>query len=902
MSPEAFELRVGALPARELTVLSLRGQEAMSRLFRFDVVVRTETDLLAHEPTLIGEPATLTMSVADEGSRVVRGIVSALESQGALPHGERRFVVRVRPRMALLRRRRSSRIFQDLTLVDIVNRVLDEHQVRRRWQLVGTHRERGYCVQYRETDYDFVTRLCAEVGVFFFFESIPATAGDETGPDQLDAEVVFCDAAAHYPPMAGGDPAQDGVVRPAPSLAVHAAGALSHGEAIHEFAYRRSIRSKSVALRDYDFERPLLELAASVGIGARSVGTPALLAAAPTLGRLEMYEHHGEYAETEVSHSHAETQLEQYRARAMIARGTSTCRRLEPGHRFHLEESQQPEMDGEYAVVRVTHEAIDPAEASRRQAAGPLQRYSNRFECVPAAVVYRPKRPRRDLTQVLESAVVVGPSGQEIYTDSYGRIKVQFHWDREGAKNELSSCWMRVMQPWAGASWGSQFIPRIGMEVLVSFLGGDEDRPVVLGSVYNATHQPPFILPQGSTRSGIRTQSVGGQGSNELSFEDAAGAELIYLNAQRDLQEQVRRDYNVHIGGDQRVQVAKSQRVEVEGERHDHVAGVETRSVGGAQLLTVTGELRQSIGGRKTETITESLNVQAHGVAMHNSGNHTETIQGYCAVSVGSDERPTGRTVTVCGPASWDATKSLTISSDTRIALECGDSSLTIGPEGIRIASKNVVVRARERLTLLGDGPGIELSKEADILADTINLFSKGGSVELDAEAAHMDGPLVKLNCGAGETPEIEDEPQRPNKKQFQWRCLDANKRPYEQKTYRLVTQGFKSRGVTDSDGVIEEGIPEDAFLAHVTLWLEEYPQGERLNYTIQLGDLPPTPTAYGALIRLRNLGYYAGPDSEEMTVELQTALVELQHDHGIPMSGELDDETVDKLDEIHPA
>ena len=902
MSPEAFELRIGALSAPELTVLSLRGEEAISRLFLFDIVVRTESELLAHEPTLLGAPATLTMSVADGAPRVVRGIVSALESQGALPHGERRFVVRVRPRMALLRRRQSSRIFQDLTLVDIVNRVLDEHHVRRRWQLVGTHRERAYCVQYRETDHDFVTRLCAEVGVFFFFESVSSPAGDEAGPEPLDAEVVFCDAAAHYPPMAGGDPAQDGVVRPAPPLLVHAEGALSRGEAIHEFAYRRSICSKSVALRDYDFERPLLEIDASVGVGA-TPGAPDLLAGAPapSLGMLEMYEHHGEYAETEVSHSHAETQLEQYRARAMIARGTSTCRRLEPGHRFHLEESQQPEMDGEYAVVRVTHEAIDPAEASRRQAAGPLHRYSNRFECVPASVVYRPKRPKRDLTQVLESAVVVGPSGQEIYTDSYGRIKVQFHWDREGEKNELSSCWMRVMQPWAGSSWGCQFIPRIGMEVLVSFLGGDEDRPVVLGSVYNATHPPAFSVPLGSTQSGIRTQSVGGVGSNELSFEDAAGGEVVRLKAQRDFIEQVLRDHDLRVGGDQAAQVVGSQRVEVGGERHDRVTGAETRSVGMDQRSTVEGEQQLHVGGAKTETIAGSSRLGVHGVVMHNRGNHAEIIEGYASTSVGSGEAPAGLSIKVHGNESHDVSESLTLRADTRLLLECGDSSITITPDGVRIDAKTIVIKAREKLILLGDGPGIELSTEADILADTIKLFSKGGSVELDSEAAHVDGPLVKLNCGAGEEPEIEDDAPKPKTKTFQWTCLDANLEPYRNKTYRLMTQGFKCRDTTDGDGVIQKDIPEDAFSAMLTIWTEDFPEGERITSTIQLDDLPPALSIYGAQIRLKNLGYYVGDESEEMSPELTGAIAEFQSDHGLPSTGELDADTADKLDEIHP-
>ena len=888
MSPEAFELRIGALGAPELTVLSLRGEEAISQLFLFDVIVRTENDLLAYQADMLGEPATLTMSIADEAPRVVHGIVSTLEDQGWLPHDGRRFRVRVTPRMELLRWRQNSRIFQDLSLVDIVDRVLDEHRVPRRWSLRQTHPERAYCVQYRETDLDFVTRLCAEAGIFFFFQPIPAPTDEKTDPERPAAEVVFCDDAGDYPPIVGGGLERDQAIRPAPQVPMHAAASgLTGGEAIHEITYRSSIRAESVALRDYDFERPLLDLAASFKVGQ-------------TARRLEIYEHHGEYAESDVSRNHADTQLEQYRARAKIARGTSTCRRLVPGHRFSLENGPRPEM-GEYAVIRVTHEAIDPAEASRREAASPLNRYSNRFECVSADVQYRPKRPRRDLSQVLESAVVVGPTGQEIYTDQYGRIKVQFHWDREGERNELSSCWMRVMQPWGGASWGCQFIPRVGMEVLVSFLGGDEDRPVVLGSVYNATHPPAFPLPLGRTQSGIRTQSIDGAGSNELSFDDAAGGEVVLLKAQRDLVEQALRDHSLRIGGDQAAQIAGSQRVEVEGGRHDRVAGVETRSVGMDQLSTIAGEQRLEIAGRKTETIQGSMRLDVHGVTTHNHGNHAEIIEGYASISVGSGELPAGLSVTVHGSESHDVSKSLTLRSDTRLLLECGGSSITLTPEGVRIDAKTIVVKAQEKLILLGDGPGIELSTEADILADTIKLFSKGGSVELDSEAAHMDGPLVKLNCGAGDEPEIEDDVPKPATKTFQWTFLDANLEPYRDKTYRLLTQGFKCRGTTDSDGVIQKDIPEDAFSAEITLWTGDFPEGERVTSIIRLDDLPPALSVYGAQIRLRNLGYYLGDESDEMSPELAGALAAFQVDHGLPSSGKLDAETADKLDEIHP-
>ena len=915
MSRAAFDLWIGPLSARESTVVSFRGCEAVNDLYRFDIVFQTDVDVLSFEPTLLGAPVTLVMHVQeDDAPRAVSGVVSRLGGDGALDQGKRGFRLRLVPRLWLLSRRKTTRIFQDLSLMEIISSVLDQHAVPRIWNLSKTYSRRAYSVQYRETDYDFIARLCAEAGIFYYFLGPQAPLADlDTPAEGLVERVVFCDGAQHYPAIAGGafDPAAGsavGTVLPVPSLLFRPGdAALTGAESVHEFIYRRTLRAQSVALRDYDYQRPLLDLAASIELDEHATvlarkGTE-LLAAAPAAvpGNLEVYEHHGDYGENDVSNDQADIQLEQHRARAMLARGKSSCRRLAAGHRFRLEGSPQSGVDGEYAVVRLRHEGSEAVMGGGRGGAAGERRYQNRFECVPASIAYRPARPARDLSQVLESAVVTGPAGQEIFTDKLGRIKVQFHWDREGAENEHSSCWMRVMQPWAGTSWGFQFIPRIGMEVLVSFLGGDEDRPVVMGSVYNATHPPAFPLPLSQTQSGIRTQTVGGQGANELSFEDVAGGELVLLKAQRDLQEQALRDHGVRVGADQTVQVAGSQSVQVGGERHDSVGGVETRSVGGAQFLAIEGEQQIRVGGRKTEIITDSLTTRSHGVSHHNAGHHSETVEGYATTTVGGDERPTGLSVTVYGNESHDVTESLTLRSEKRILLQCGNSSITLMPSAIRIDAKVIVLKAEEKLVLLGDGPGIELAKEVDILADTIKLFSRGGSLELDSEAAHVDGPLVKLNCGAGDEPEIEDDAAKPKTKTFRWRFLDTERRPYKDKTYRLITQGFKCKGTTDSDGVIEREIPEEAFSAQLTLWTEDFPEGERLSYHIQLGDLAPASSVYGAQTRLKNLGYYLGPESDEMSPELASALLRFQQDNGLSITGELDGETTDKIEEVHP-
>jgi len=902
VSGASASLRVGLLSSEDLEVAAFHGEEAISSLFRFDVTVRSPTDLVTIEPALLGAPATLTMTTEKDALAVVQGIVTALSTDGSHHNKKRAYGVRIEPRLSLLRKRRNSRIFQAISVVDIINQIFAEHRVAYLWNLSKKYPLRNYVVQYQETDWAFVTRLAAEAGIFFFFVPPEASAVEQGAPPEtLSETVVLCDGAQHYPSL-GISGASEVLAQGIAAAAVPyraQGGALEGGEAIRSFSYRRAIRPQVVTLRDYDFERPRLELGADAQKEEIENAPSALFSAEPPPpGQpLEIYEHQAEYGETDVSKDHAARRLEGERARALLARGEGSCRRFAAGRRFSLEDHPQPELNGEdYALVRVEHTYKAP-EGGEREA------YTNRFACVPARIPYRARKKQRSLSQVLESAEVVGPPGEEIHTDRYGRVKVRFHWDRVGSSNpESSSCWLRVSQPWAGNSWGSQFIPRVGMEVLVSFLGGDEDRPIILGAVYNATHPPPFPLPLGKTKSGFRTQSVGGAGSSELSFEDGAGAEVVLLRSQRDLRESAGNDHVVEVSRDQTTVVSQSQRITVGGARSINIGGDESRSTSGASSHNVGGDHLLQVSGSRREAVAGSSSSDINGLRLHDRGSEKHIIEGFMSMAVGTDETPTGLDVVVHGHENHTVDKSNRLGADTQISLECGGSRITISPESVRIESKEIVFRAKEKLRLFGDGPAIELGKEVDVLADGIKMFSKGGSIELDAEAAHVDGPLVKLNCGAGSAPEIEDDPENPKTKTFQWRCLDANLEPCKSKTYRLVGQGFRCKGTTDEDGVIQEDIPIDAMMAELTVWLDEYPAGERLQTTVRLEKQPPASSILGAAIRLTNLGYYFGPETDELTADLSCALREFQHDHKLVESGELDAETVDKLDEVHPS
>ncbi len=432
-----FELRAGDYEASALTVLSLRGREQISRPFSFELTVAASADVddATIERDLLGRRACLMMRAGASGPRFVRGVVASVAGHSAV-HG-RRAIYRLRlvPALWLLKKRTTSRIFQDKTVPEIVTAVLDEAAIPRALRLLDQHRPRTYCMQYRETDLEFVERLLAEEGIFYTF--------DHGGPDG-DAEIVsFGDSAHVYPPIEGD---AELVYRPHGG----AGKALSEHH-LERFERRRSLRPTSVLRWGYDFRNPAQTLGADANLEDLTRGEPA---------RGEAFVHHKEDEEPNVLTGAVNAELAQLRARVEVGRGASGCRRLVPGSWFKVCDHDLGRLDGEYVVTQIKHEGRSPESATEGQAV-----YVNTFECVSKDVAARPQRPARALQQVTETALVVGPDGQEIHTDEHGRIKVQFHWDRAGKRNEHSSCWIRVSQAWAGSGWGFQFIPRVGMEV-----------------------------------------------------------------------------------------------------------------------------------------------------------------------------------------------------------------------------------------------------------------------------------------------------------------------------------------------------------------------------------------------------------------------------------------------------
>ena len=469
-----FLFAAGSVGTDAFRVAKVIGSEAISEPFTFeiDAVVVSADGAAIRE--VLGARGRLGFQ-APQG-RQIGGIVTRIEALAMVDGPELQlYRFRLAPTLWLLSRRKTSRIFQDMSVPEIVRAVLSCVRIQQDWQTEGSYPKREYCVQYHASDLDFVTRLCAEEGIFYFIADPAAEDAD------AQETVVFADSVSAYRRIAGNS-----------RLPHRNTGALQGGEQVASFSFGKEIRSNATLHRSFDFKRPSFDLRgeARLGNGHGDID----------LAELSVYEHDGDPEEDRIHGAGAKASLEQLRARAETGFGESDCQRLALAATFELENHHHDDLGKGYTVVRIDHEIHQVV--ARLVSSVETPTYKNRFHCVPERVAFRPDRPRRELHQITETATVVGPSGEEIHVDAYGRIKVQFHWDLQGKNDERSSCWLRTMQSWAGAGWGSQFIPRIGMEVVVTFVQGDVDRPLVLGTVYNAGAPVPFVLPASATQSG----------------------------------------------------------------------------------------------------------------------------------------------------------------------------------------------------------------------------------------------------------------------------------------------------------------------------------------------------------------------------------------------------------------
>jgi len=539
-TPLRINLETGLTSVEDMRVTAMHGTEAISGLFQFDLDLTSEVGLLELNG-MMGRPAKLTF-VDEEGDRYITGIIARFEVTGI---GERRVRYRARlvPRAWMLTMRRKSRIFQGKMTPEIIREVFEDAGLESgedfRDDTQAAYIQHEFCVQYRESDWDFVSRLMEEAGIFYFFEN----AEDQT-------VMVLADRASAHAEI----PGEASVPYREPGSGTR------EREEVYELRVAQQVCHGAVTLRDFDFTRPSQLLEEHEEDTSRE---------AQGERRLEYYDYPGDWVQEANGSDVARVRLEEARALRLVAAGQSDIARLLPGHRFTLEDHPYESSEQEYLVVALEHWGSQEQAAGEEGGRQEEQIYRNVFEAIPSDVIFRPLRlTPRPRVQGPQTAIVVGPSGEEIHTDEHGRVKVQFHWDRDGERDERSSCWIRVSQNWAGAGWGVMQIPRIGQEVIVDFLEGDPDRPIITGRVYNGENPPPYGLPGDKTKSTIRSaSSLGSNGNNELRFEDAAGNEEVYLHAQKNQTIRVENDESASIGHDESRSIGHDQTVNVQNKQ-----------------------------------------------------------------------------------------------------------------------------------------------------------------------------------------------------------------------------------------------------------------------------------------------------------------------------------------------
>jgi type VI secretion system secreted protein VgrG len=551
-----------------LLLRSFSGRERISQLFHISAELLSENHSISFKD-IVGKQVTLLIHHSGEDKRFWNGYVSRFACVG----GDNIFThyrAEVVPWTWFLTRTSDCQIFQQKTIPEIIKKVFQDHgfqDFQDRTQ--ASYPQREYVVQYRETAFNFVSRLMEEYGIFYFFEH-----------DQNTHKLILADK----PQVHKNCPVQHKV-----RFNYTPGSTFLKEDIVENWGAEQELRPGKYALTDYNFQTPNTSLMANVQTVAELGGNT----------KYEIYDYPGIHTKKSEGDTVTKIRMEEEEAVHHLISGSGNCRSFASGYKFHLDEHSRQDQNGDYLLTEVTHSASVGESYSGAGESGD-ESYQNHFTCIPFAVPYRPQRlTPKPIIQGPQTAVVVGPAGEEIYPDKYGRVKVQFHWDRLGKKDEKSSCWVRVSQPWAGKNWGAINIPRIGQEVIVEFLEGDPDRPIITGRVYNDDQMPPYTLPDNMTRSTLMSRSTKGGGSanyNELRFEDKKGSEQIFLNAEKDMDHRVEKDSREFVGNDRCLIVKHDQKEKVEGDLHSETSGNRNEKVGQTMSLQVGQNLQEKSG------------------------------------------------------------------------------------------------------------------------------------------------------------------------------------------------------------------------------------------------------------------------------------------------------------------
>jgi type VI secretion system secreted protein VgrG len=720
----------------------LRGREELGRLSEFEI------DLLSAKgdidfDKIVGQGVTVKLELPNDETRYFHGFVTRFVQRGT--HGRYfAYHAMVYPWLWFLTRTANCRIFQAKTVPDILKQVLESHTAADvKFELTGHYRTWEYCVQYRETDFNFVSRLMEQEGIYYYFKHAEGRA-----------TMVLADSYSAHETLKGYAQIPfiqaDRIMR-------------TDQERITEWQLTREIQPGAYVLKDFDFKKPSTDLKVNYKIKRKH-----------ERAAYEVFDFPGEYLEIADGDHYVQARLEELQSDFEVGHGAANARVLSVGRLFKLTGQTRQDQNAEYLVVK-TDLDIEGGEYEAMGDAG-AGSFSCRFAAIKSSEAFRPARiTPKPIVQGPQTAIVVGPSGDEIYTDNYGRVKVQFHWDRFGKSDENSSCWMRVSHPWAGKNWGMIAIPRMGQEVIVDFLDGDPDEPIITGRVYNAEQMPPYDLPANKTQTGIKSRSsLKGTGANfnEIRFEDKKGSEQVYIHAEKNQDNMVENDATKTVGHDRTKSIGHDEKTSVGNDRTESVGNNEsitigvnrTEKVGSNENITIGVNRTENVGANETigiganrsitvgasetasvalqrthnvgvnETISvgaaQEVNigaaqtisvgaVQATNVGADQTnnvgGNRSSSVGSNQTISVGSAQSMTvgadesravsgGRSTSVGKDDALSVTNNLTISAGDSVTITTGDASISMKKDGtITIKGKDITIQGSGKINVKAD-------------------------------------------------------------------------------------------------------------------------------------------------------------------------------------------------------
>ncbi len=656
----------------DLLCRSFSGNETIGRLFEYRLGLVSKIANLQFKD-IVGKIVTVTLDLPKDKKRHFNGYVTEFKYLGM----EGRYALYqaiVKPWLWFLTRTADCRIFQNKTVPQIIEQVFKDNNMSDYKTTLGSGwKTRVYCVQYRETDFNFISRLMEQEGIFYYFQH---EAGKHT--------LVLVNDAIKCLPYPGYDKV--------PYFPPDAHEALRERDHIQQVDATQAIMPAFYTIKDFDFEKPKVSLLAK---------EKSILKQSIPIPEPEIFDYPGDFKEEKDGKVNARTRMEELEAQVERVHASGSARGMCAGYLFTLEDCPRADLNKKYLTISVTHEIrSDPMETSGGAGAGDY--YSCQLEVMDSKEKYRSVRiTPKPIVQGPQTAIVVGPKGQEIHCDKYARVKVQFHWDRLGKKDENSSCWVRVSQLWAGKGWGGIHIPRIGQEVLVSFLEGDPDQPLITGRVYNANQMPPYDLPEKKTQSGIKSRSTmkgSDKDFNEFRFEDEKDQEEIYLHAEKDLTTVVenhehRTTYNTRktiVGSEKNARPTET---------------IETVLVHGTRIINVHGDdglvVLEGEKGRKVRVQDGNYDLEVEKgdylLTVTQGNAETKIERGSFSLTTGGDT-----SVEAGGDISMDAKGKVTVTAIQSIELKVAGSSIKIDPMGVTIKGPLIKVEASGINTITG--------------------------------------------------------------------------------------------------------------------------------------------------------------------------------------------------------